>query len=276
MKVIIVGANGFIGSHVKKCMLNDSIDVFQIDRNTNIDSISGEYDLLIDATSQKRVSEISPLIDKIEMICDNARVKKIVVLSSFSTLQSAVKSPSEINFGSKIDIYTPYTEIKSYKERAYLKSNVSSHICFLYLPIILGEGGIWNSIFSSRKFNRFVPKLENVYAIEVSNIANAIISIYNSRLTRALAYGKYCWDDLFETKSLQEISIDELGVAKHLKLLFNNHYLSYVGYTISLLYMKLRFNNYTPSLFYWFVFFKQDTISESFIEYNVLEENNCD
>lgn len=268
MNFILFGANGFLGSHVEKSLLEMGHNVVNVGRSTDVNNIHGQYDVLVDASSQKKTSELDSLLYRVDIVARRCEVKQIIVLSSFSTLQSQILCSEKFNFGASCEIYTPYTYIKQYKEKIYLEIIKTARIKFIYLPIILGDHGIWNKLLSRVNSTTYTPKLDNIYVINAKNVAQSIIYLAEQDVSRCTAYEISNWRDLLTNSTSIEVDMSDLGVLKYLALLFRNKNISYIGYFLAAILMRIRYKSYIPNLFYWFVFAKQDKCLSSFSKYN--------
>ncbi|HIF9086805.1 TPA: hypothetical protein ACX6NQ_003705 [Photobacterium damselae] len=280
MKVLILGGKGFVGNSIKR-YLEDKGLYCEIKGRENIDLLQKEFDLLIDATSQKS-HEIKKHVTELEKLVINYNIRKTIIISSFSTLQSSLKNEDLLFMGANTKFFTPYTRIKYLKELLIDKSNIlrEKNVKFLYLPIIIGDNGTWSEIINRATESTIVPYIENLYVINNNMIGMAVEKLFYSNSTRAVAFDKIYrgFPELFDL-NLSEVTSEKFNrnfINRFLNYLFT--YKSYLftlsSYVISFVYMKLRYKKSCPSYFYWGLFYSQSKMIDELSSFNILSDFN--
>lgn len=262
MNILIIGG-GFIGSglamHFEK--MHD-INVYVKTREGELPSV--EIHLIIDSTSQKSKKECEDFVAELANFVKLYPNASVVSLQSFSTLQTQPKSCALPNFGSKAVMHTPYSRVKEFKEQCLLSDNfLRGKMHFIYLPVVLGENGIWDQHSKTLKATGKIVNIPDckVDWVTISFICTEIISLVNTRwnVKRVIASeGVGYLDDLMglsdsnRTKYWCNHFIDVFSF-KLLKL-FSGYpfFINAVFKVVGILFGRVSL--YFPSIFYWFLF----------------------
>lgn len=270
MNILIIGG-GFIGGglamHFEKM---DDINVYVKTREGELPSV--EIDLIIDSTSQKSKKECVDFVAELAIFLKLYPNASVVSLQSFSTLQTQPKSCLLPNFGSKVVMHTPYSRVKEFKEQCLLRGSfLRGKMQFIYLPVVLGEDGIWDR---HSKALRAAGKVVNIPDckvdwVTISFICTEIIILANNRrnVMRVIASeGVGYLDDLMglgdsnRTKYWRCHYIDAFSF-KLLKLFSGHPFLINAAFKVVEIFFG-RISLYFPSIFYWHLFRLQSNFNK--------------
>lgn len=256
MKIGILGCNGFIGKNLLSAAKKLGHDVEGYTR-TIFPGEKDEFDVFIDATSQSSIVDIKSYIQQVSQLSRTAKIKKYVVLQSFSTLTGNISNQNEINFGIRPDIFTPYSNVKFKKEIALETFDTNFHIHYIYLPIVLGDGGIWSDKQTALKKN---PKIKipdfNVYYVTLDKLLSDIETI---SLKRMISYaGSDRIDKVLDlNNNSTDFKYNKLGDTLISTIMKGTSKIPYLSYLIDAFLSKTIGRTSFPSSFYWELFLRQ-------------------
>lgn len=262
MNILIIGS-GFLGGglamHFEK--MHD-INIYVKTREGELPSV--EIDLIVDSTSQKSKKECEDFAVELAIFLKLYPNASVVSLQSFSTLQTQPKSCVLPNFGSKAVMHTPYSRVKEFKEQCLLRDDfLRGKMQFIYLPVVLGENGIWDQHSKALKATGKVVNIPDckVDWVTISFICTEIISLVNTRwnVKRVIASeGVGYLDDLMGLSDSNRIKywrsyfIDAFSF-KLLKLFSGHPFLINAAFkVVEILFGRVSL--YFPSIFYWLLF----------------------
>lgn len=261
MNILIIGG-GFIGKGLAVSF--KEIHGFSVFVKTRMGELPDvDINLIIDCTSQKSKKECESFTVELAEIFKIFPDAKGVSLQSFSTLQTQPQSSELHNFGSKIIMHTPYSAVKEYKELCLLRDeSLREKIHFAYLPVVLGEGGIWCHHSSALKAKgRFVNIPDcKVDWVTINFICEEIIRLQRTRgrqrliasegvsyLDELMALDKAVRTHYWYNQYFDAFSFGMLKLFSRYPFFINASFKA-----IELLFGQVSL--YFPSVFYWFLF----------------------
>ena len=256
--IAILGKRGFISSslflYLKK---NHIVTCFG---RGEIPAKDSRFDLVIDATSQKYKGDVITISNLYSYLSRYKITDTVVMLQSFSTLTSSLSDPNVLNFGVLPDIFTPYSKVKFYKEYFISKLEIDIDVKYLYLPVVLGAGGIWDS-HTKRLLSQHSVTLYSgdVFYTDISHLAMTILQFDQSRAVAVKGKGK-----LTEILNLSEFRViysnfryDNFLDKTILKIFKAFNFYPILPHGIDFLLGRVLKNRTFPSFFYWELFKRQ-------------------
>lgn len=264
--IAILGKRGFISSSLFLDLKKNHI-VTCFGRG-EIPSEDARFDLVIDATSQKCKSEVSTISNLYNYLSRHKITDTVVMLQSFSTLTSSLSDPNVVNFGVLPDIFTPYSKVKFHKENVISKLEIDIEVKYLYLPLVLGAGGIWESHTKRLLSQPSVAVYSgDVFYTDISHLSMTILELDQRRAVAVKGKGK-----LTEILNLSELKIiysnfryENFTDKSILKIFKAFNFFPILPHGIDFLLGKLLKNRTFPSFFYWELF-KRQSKSNFYIE----------
>lgn len=262
-KIAVLGENGFLGKKLVRLfgIAGHHVKGFSRGESPRDDE---HFDLLVDATSQKNRYDLHVYLDSLKRFIHISGVKRIVFLQSFSTLQDWTGGDEQLlNFGVKCHMHTPYSKLKLEKELLLMSSNLGVEMKFLYLPIVLGAGGIWDSFKENLSGENVVevPLVEGLHYTSIPYISKIILSSNETQIGRELVVeGRAKLTEILEIpeqrirersyKYPKAVSLFLLALYRYLKAF------PLIPHALDFLLSKVFFirSRSFPSFFYWELF----------------------